>query len=247
MTRWKLLIEYEGGGFCGWQRQENGPSVQQTIEDAIHKFSGETVKLYVAGRTDAGVHALGQVAHFDLEKETDAKTVEGAINFHVRPHRISILKAETAAPDFNARMSALSRVYRYLVVNRSAPLALMQGRAWLFPRPLTLAPMQEAARILIGRKMDFSTFRAQGCQANSPMRTLDRLDISQDGELFAFDVEARSFLYHQVRNMVGTLTLVGAGQWSVADFRAAFEAADRTRGGPTAPAEGLYFAAVRYL
>lgn len=246
MKRWKLLIEYDGRDFCGWQRQERDLSVQQAIEDAIEKFSGEKIRLFVAGRTDAGVHALGQVAHFDLERETDAKEVEGAVNFHVRPRRVSILKAEEAAPDFHARMDALSRSYRYLLINRSAPLALMEGRAWLYPRPLALTSMREAAALLIGKKMDFSTFRASHCQANSPMRTLDRLDIAQDGELFTFDIEARSFLYHQVRNMVGTLALVGSGQWSVPEFKKAFEAADRTKGGPTAPAEGLYFLSVRY-
>ncbi len=246
MNRWKITLEYDGSGLCGWQRQEHALSVQQILEEAVEKFSGERVKLYVAGRTDAGVHALGQVAHFDLEKDVDAHTVEGALNFHVRPHRISVLKAEITSPDFNARLSAKSRAYRYLMVNRSAQLALMQNRAWLFPRPLALEPMQEAAALLIGGKRDFSTFRAQHCQANSPMRTLDRLDIARDGEMFIFDIEARSFLYHQVRNMVGTLTLVGTGAWSVADFGAAFEAADRTKGGPTAPADGLYFLSVTY-
>lgn len=245
-TRWKLTLEYDGTGFCGWQRQEHDPlSVQQVLEEAIHAFSGEDVRLHVAGRTDSGVHALAQVAHFDLEKEFEPVAVEGAINYHVRPHRVSVLKAEVADPDFHARFKAQGRVYQYMLANRRPPLALMEGRAWHFTRPLSLPPMQEAARLLIGHH-DFSTFRAKNCQANSPMRTLDVLDIRQEGDVFLFDVKARSFLYHQVRNMVGTLVMVGTGQWSVDDFAAAFEAKDRSRGGPTAPPDGLYFVQVLY-
>jgi len=246
MTRWKLTIEFDGRDFCGWQRQDQDLTVQQAIEDAIERFSGEQVRLFVAGRTDAGVHAIAQVAHFDLNKDVEPRAVQGAINFHVRPCRVSILKAEIVPLTFHARISARARSYRYLLINRSAPLALMEGRAWHFPRPLSLAPMQEAAKLLVGIQTDFSTFRAARCQAKSPMRTLDKLDIAQDGELFTFEIESRSFLYHQVRNMVGTLTLVGTGQWSVDDFAAAFAAADRAKGGPTAPPEGLYFKSVRY-
>ncbi len=245
MTRWKLTLEYDGTGFCGWQRQEHDLSVQQVLEEAILKFSGEAAALHVAGRTDAGVHAKAQVAHFDLEKEFDAKTVESAINFYVRPHRVCVLAAEEVPETFHARFDAKQRSYRYLLVNRRPPLALLAHRAWHFPRPLTLAPMQEAAALLLG-KHDFSTFRAAHCQANSPIKTLDKLTVAQDGYTFVFETEARSFLYHQVRNMVGTLAMVGTGQWSVADFAAAFAAADRTKGGPTAPPEGLYFWGVAY-
>ena len=244
-TRWKLLIEYDGTGFCGWPRQADALTVQQVIEEAIHAFSGESVTLHVAGRTDTGVHALAQVAHFDLEKEVAAHTVCGAINFHVRPHRVTIVEAQAVPSSFHARFDAKARAYRYLVCNRSAPLALMAGRAWHVSRPLDVPVMQKAASLLIG-KHDFSTFRASHCQANSPLRTLDQLEIHRDGELVIFFTKARSFLYHQVRNMVGTLTLVGAGQWTIADFENAFLAADRTRGGPTAPPDGLYFQGVLY-
>ncbi|MDX9688842.1 MAG: tRNA pseudouridine(38-40) synthase TruA [Alphaproteobacteria bacterium] len=244
--RWKLIIEYDGRSFCGWQRQEHDPhSVQQVIEDAITAFTGEQARLHVAGRTDAGVHALAQVAHFDLEKEVDVAAVEGAINFHVRPHPVSILRAMPVSEDFHARFSAQARSYRYMLSNRRAPLALMAGRAWHFTRPLALGPMQQAAAMLIGHH-DFSTFRAKHCQANSPMRTLDKLDVTQEGDVFLFDVKAKSFLYHQVRNMVGTLVMVGTGQWSLDDFAVAFAAKDRAKGGPTAPSDGLYFVNVDY-
>ncbi|MDD5587130.1 MAG: tRNA pseudouridine(38-40) synthase TruA [Alphaproteobacteria bacterium] len=245
MTRWKLTIEYDGTGFCGWQRQTHDFTVQQAVEEAVQKFSGETVALHVAGRTDTGVHARGQVAHFDLAKDTDADTVQGAINFHVRPHRIAILKVENAPDDFHARFSALARTYKYTIINRQAPLALMADQAWHVSRPLALEPMREAASLLIG-KHDFSTFRAHNCQAQSPVKTLDLLEIERSGETLTLTTRARSFLYHQVRNVVGTLALVGTGQWSVADFAAAFKAADRTKGGPTAPAHGLCFWEVEY-
>jgi len=245
-TRWKLTIEYDGSGFSGWQKQTNAISVQQVLEEAIHSFSGEKVTLHTAGRTDAGVHALAQVAHFDLEREIEPHAVSGAINFFVRPHRVVILKAEMVDPAFHARFDAKQRSYRYLIDNRAPPLALMAGRAWHFVRPLTLAPMQEAAKLLIGHH-DFSTFRASGCQAKSPLRTLDRLEVSQDGSQFIFETAARSFLYHQVRNMVGSLARVGAGQWSLEEFAQAFAAADRALGGQTAPPDGLYFCDVKYI
>lgn len=244
-TRWKLTVEYDGASFSGWQKQANAPSVQETIERAIHAFSGESVDLFVAGRTDAGVHALGQVAHFDLEKQMEPHAICGAINFHVRPHPVVVLKAEVVPADFHARFNALSRSYRYLICNREAPLALMAGRAWHVPYALDVEAMQKAAALLIGYH-DFSTFRASGCQANSPMRTLDRLDIRRDGEMIVFDTQAKSFLYHQVRNMVGTLLMVGRGAWSLQDFADAFAASDRMRGGPTAPSDGLYFLNVNY-
>ena len=243
--RWKITIEYDGSCFCGWQRQAEGTTVQQVIEEAIFSFSSQRSDIYVAGRTDTGVHALAQVAHFDLDKNMEAHAICGAINYYVRPHRITILGAEPVSEEFHARFDAKARSYRYLLINRHPPLALMAGRAWHFARPLLLAPMQMAASKLLG-KHDFSTFRASHCQANSPIRTLDKLDISQAGETFVFETKARSFLYHQVRNMVGTLVMVGTGQWSLEDFTNAFAAADRTKGGPTAPSDGLYFQSVDY-
>ncbi|HEU0117951.1 MAG TPA: tRNA pseudouridine(38-40) synthase TruA [Alphaproteobacteria bacterium] len=245
MTRWKITVEYDGAGFCGWQRQAHDLSVQQVLEDAVQKFSGETVTLHVAGRTDTGVHAETQVAHFDLNKEFPADTIRDAMNFHVRPHRVVVLKAEAVSNDFHARFSALDRSYRYQILNRRAPPALMNDVTWHVPKPLDIARMQEAANVMLG-KHDFSTFRAADCQSNSPIKTLDKFDIRREDELVICDVGARSFLYHQVRNMVGTLVMVGTGQWSVGDFKTAFEAKDRTKGGPTAPPQGLFFVGVSY-
>jgi tRNA pseudouridine38-40 synthase len=245
VTRWKITVEYDGTGFCGWQRQAHDLSVQQVLEDAIHKFSGERVTLHVAGRTDAGVHALANAAHFDLEKDTDADTVRDAVNFHARPHKVVILNVETVSSEFHARFSALGRSYRYRIINRRAPPALLADHSWHVAKPLAVAPMQEAANLLIGHH-DFSTFRAQNCQSNSPLKTLDRLDIAAEGEMIIVDTAARSFLYHQVRNMVGTLALVGTDQWTVDDFRKAFGARDRSKGGPTAPPQGLFFRGVSY-
>ena len=239
------MVEYDGAGFCGWQRQLQDITVQGVLEEAITKFSGEDVTLHVAGRTDAGVHALAQVAHFDLAKETTGEVVRDALNAYVRPHRVVVLKAEAVADTFHARFDATSRAYRYQILNRRVPSALLEGRVWHFPKPLAIEPMQEAARLMLG-KHDFSTFRAQNCQSNSPIRTLDRFDVFPQGEGVMFETRARSFLYHQVRNMVGTLTMVGTDQWSVEDFKTAFEACDRTKGGPTAPAHGLFFLNVTY-
>jgi tRNA pseudouridine38-40 synthase len=245
MTRWKLTIEYDGTGLSGWQRQANALSIEQVMEQAIERFSGETVLLLSAGRTDAGVHARAQVAHFDLSKPFPAETIRDAINFHVRPHKISVLDAEQVDETFHARFSALGRAYRYRIINRRAPLALMADYAWHVRRPLDIQAMQDAADLLIG-KHDFSTFRAQSCQANSPIKTLDRISLVRYGEEVLIDTAARSFLYHQVRNMVGTLSLVGSGRWSLDDFRTAFAACDRTKGGPTAPASGLVFWSATY-
>jgi tRNA pseudouridine38-40 synthase len=245
VTRYRLLVEYDGSGFVGWQRQDNGPSVQAAIEAAILKFSGETVAVFGAGRTDAGVHARGQVAHFDLVKETTPRTVADALNAHLRPAPIAILAAEVAAPDFDARLSARRREYLYRIVNRRAPLALDAARAWYVPVALDAAAMHAAAQVLVGRH-DFTTFRAALCQARSPVKTLDALDVSRDGEEIRVAARARSFLHHQVRNMVGTLRLVGEGKWTAADVAAALGARDRRSGGPTAPPEGLCLMAVRY-
>jgi tRNA pseudouridine38-40 synthase len=245
MPRYKLLIEYDGTAFVGWQRQANGFSVQEAIERAIGAFSGETVTLTGAGRTDSGVHALGQCAHFDIAKSFPPDTVRDALNAHLKPHRIAILDAEEAAPDFDARRSAKGRFYRYRIVNRRSPLALDAGRAWQVSAPLDAEAMAVAAKRLEGHH-DFSTFRASECQASSPVKTLDRLDVSREDETIWIAAQARSFLHNQMRIMVGSLKLVGEGKWTGAELGDALQACDRRRGGPTAPAEGLYLAKVIY-
>ena len=245
ITRYRLTLEYDGSDFVGWQRQDNGMSIQQAIEDAIERFSGERVRVFGAGRTDAGVHALGQVAHFDLAKDTDAETVANALNAHLRPNPIAILAAEAVDGSFDARLSARMRAYEYLIVNRRAPLTVERGRAWHVARALDAAAMHDAAQALVGRH-DFSTFRASLCQAKSPVKTLDTLDVERSGDEIRISARARSFLHHQVRNMVGTLELVGAGKWTANDISGALAARDRKRGGPTAPADGLYLVAVGY-
>ncbi|TCS65018.1 tRNA pseudouridine(38-40) synthase TruA [Varunaivibrio sulfuroxidans] len=245
MHRYRITIEYDGGPFVGWQRQINGPSVQQAIEDAIHAFSGETVTLFGAGRTDAGVHALGQVAHFDLERYFPAHKVHGAVNAHLRDLPIVLRDVEAVDENFHARFSARERTYLYRILNRPARPALDKGRVWWVPQPLDAAAMHAAAQTLTG-KHDFTTFRAKFCQAKSPVKTLDTLDIARRGEEIVVSVQARSFLHHQVRNLVGTLKLVGEGKWTAQDITAALAACDRAAGGPTAPAAGLYLVEVRY-
>ena len=245
MTRYKLTLEYDGRGFVGWQRQDNGPSVQAALEAAVERFCGEAVTVHGAGRTDAGVHALAQVAHIDLDQETGADTLRDALNFHLKPAAVAVLAAEAVADDFHARFSATERAYRYRIVNRRAPLALDRGRAWFVPVPLDAGAMHEAARALLG-KHDFTSFRAGECQAKSPVKTLDALEVSRDGDEIRIEARARSFLHHQVRNMVGTLKLVGEGKWRRADMERALAARDRRVAGPTAPADGLYLVAVRY-
>ncbi|MEE8144659.1 MAG: tRNA pseudouridine(38-40) synthase TruA [Kiloniellales bacterium] len=245
MTRFKLLIEYDGGPFVGWQHQENGPSVQEALEDAVFGFCGERVRLSAAGRTDAGVHALGQVAHLDLQRETAADKLRDALNAHLRPAPIAVLAAEAAPPDFHARFSATRRSYLYRIANRRAPLALDRGRAWFVPVPLDADAMHEAAQALVGRH-DFSSFRAAECQADSPVKTLDRLSVSRHGEELRVDASARSFLHHQVRNLVGSLKLVGQGKWDRAKLDWVLARKDRAAAGPTAPAEGLYLVSVGY-
>ncbi|MCH8808925.1 MAG: tRNA pseudouridine(38-40) synthase TruA [Proteobacteria bacterium] len=245
MTRYKLTLEYDGRGFVGWQRQDNGPSVQAALEAAVKRFCGEAVTAHAAGRTDAGVHALAQVAHIDLDEETGADTLRDALNFHLRPAAVAVLAAEAVADDFHARFSATERAYRYRIVNRRAPLALDRGRAWFVPVPLDAGAMHEAARALLG-KHDFTSFRAGGCQAKSPVKTLDALEVSRDGDEIRIEARARSFLHHQVRNMAGSLRLAGEGKWSRADMERALAARDRRAAGPTAPADGLYLIGVRY-
>jgi tRNA pseudouridine38-40 synthase len=245
VTRYKLTVEYDGGPYVGWQRQDNGPSVQQALEEAVAGFCGETPAVQGAGRTDAGVHALGQVAHVDIEKVTDAETVRDALNAHLKPQPIAVLAAEAVAGDFHARFSATRRRYLYRIVNRRAPLALERGRAWFVPQPLDAEAMHRAAQALVGHH-DFTSFRARECQADSPEKTLDRLEFGRFGEAVELRVEARSFLHHQVRNFVGSLKLVGEGKWPERKIAEVLAARDRAAAGPTAPAEGLYLVAVDY-
>ncbi|MGE3770370.1 MAG: tRNA pseudouridine(38-40) synthase TruA [Bdellovibrionales bacterium] len=245
MTRWKLTIEYDGTPFSGWQAQAGCTTVQGVLEEALHKFSGERAELAVAGRTDAGVHAAGQVAHVDLLRDTTVDEIQGALNFHVKPHPIAVLNVEAVAPEFHARFDAKQRHYRYRLINRRAPLALEAGRALHVAHRLDVAAMDSAAKLLLGNH-DFSTFRAADCQGKSPIKTLDAVRFDVAGEVIDFHVSARSFLYHQIRNMIGSLLFVGSGKWTVADFEAAFKAADRTKGGPTAPPDGLCFMRVDY-
>ena len=245
MPRYKLTIEYDGTGLVGWQRQANGLSVQEVLETAFERFCGKRPTVFGAGRTDAGVHALAQVAHVDLAREADPEVIRSAINHHLRPHAISVLDAALAPPGFDARLSARSRRYLYRILNRRAPPALQRGRVWHVAPPLDAVAMREGARHLVGHH-DFSTFRDSLCQAKSPVKTLDVLEVTTDGEEIHIAARARSFLHHQVRNMAGTLKLVGLGQWHPDDVATALAACDRRAGGPTAPAEGLALVAVDY-
>lgn len=245
MPRYKLTIEYVGTPFVGWQEQANGRAVQQALTEAIEKFCGKRVTVYGAGRTDAGVHALGQVAHIDLAKDWEGDTVREAINQYLKPEPIAILDVERAAEDFDARFSARMRHYRYRIVNRRAPLTLERDRAWRVPVPLDAEAMDAAAQALIG-KHDFTTFRAAECQAKSPIKTLDAMRVERRSAEIMVNASARSFLHHQVRSMVGTLKLVGEGKWSKADVAAALAARDRKACGPVAPAHGLYLVSVDY-
>ncbi|MGE5268110.1 MAG: tRNA pseudouridine(38-40) synthase TruA [Thiohalocapsa sp.] len=245
MPRYKLTIEYCGAGLVGWQRQKSDLSVQQALETAIGKYCGAEITVFGAGRTDAGVHALAQVAHVDLPRAAEPEVIRSAVNAHLRPHSISVLQAEPVPGDFDARRSAIGRDYLYRILNRRAPPALERGRVWHVAPPLDLAAMQEGARHLVGHH-DFSTFRDSLCQARSPVKTLDALDLRPVGEEIHITAQARSFLHHQVRNMVGTLKLVGLGSWQPEDVARALAVRDRRAGGPTAPAEGLALVAVRY-
>lgn len=245
MPRFKLTIEYDGGPFVGWQRQDNGPSVQGALEDAARGYCQADILVQGAGRTDAGVHALGQVAHLDLPRDDRPEVVANALNAHLRPHPIAVLKAEKVADDFHARFSATERGYLYRIVNRRAPAVLEEGHAWWVAAPLDAAAMHDAAQVLIGRH-DFSSFRAAECQADSPVRTLDEITVTRAGELISVTARARSFLHHQVRNILGTLKFVGEGKWTKADVRRVLEARDRAAAGPTAPPDGLYLTHVKY-
>jgi tRNA pseudouridine38-40 synthase len=245
MPRYKLTIEYDGTPFRGWQVQADAPTVQGALVAAVVSLTGEQVSVNGAGRTDAGVHARGQVAHVDLRKEWDTDTIRDALNFHLRPSPIAILAAERVADDFDARFSARKRHYLYRIFNRRPDLTLEAGRVWRIPRPLDVAAMHGAAQRLVG-KHDFTTFRSTECQAKSPVKTLDRLDVTRDGDEVAVMASARSFLHSQVRSMVGSLVAVGEGRWSACDLSDALAARDRARCGPLAPPEGLYLLRVDY-
>ncbi|MFN3076171.1 MAG: tRNA pseudouridine(38-40) synthase TruA [Alphaproteobacteria bacterium] len=245
MTRFKLTVEYVGTGFVGWQRQENGYSVQQALEEAVAGYCQASVVLHAAGRTDAGVHALGQVAHVTLPRDDAPERVRDALNAHLRPHPVAVLAVERVDDDFHARFSATERRYLYRILNRRAPAALDQDRAWWVPGFLDAEAMDHAAQVLVGHH-DFTSFRASECQAQSPVRTLDELTVRRDGEEIRITARARSFLHHQVRNMVGTLRRVGEGKWTAEDVQRALQARDRRAGGQTAPAHGLYLVGVGY-
>jgi tRNA pseudouridine38-40 synthase len=245
MPRYKLTLEYDGAPYVGWQRQANGLSVQQALEEAIFAASGEEVVANGAGRTDAGVHATGQVAHVDLAKNWSGFRLSEALNALLTPQPIAVLAAEQVAEDFDARFSATMRHYLYRILNRRAPLALERGHAWRAKRRLDLDAMREGAALLIGRH-DFSTFRDSQCQAASPIKTLSRFEVERDGDMILMRVSARSFLHRQVRSMVGSLEHVGAGKWAVGDLKDALEACDRARCGQVAPADGLYLTKVEY-
>jgi tRNA pseudouridine38-40 synthase len=245
MPRYRVTLEYDGTPFVGWQVQADGASVQGELIKAIARFSGEQVRVRGAGRTDAGVHALGQVAHFELTRTWETFTVREALNFHLKPRPIVVLDCAVVGEDFDARFSATGRHYLYRILNRPARPAIDRNRVWWLPIPLDGAVMREAAQILVGRH-DFTTFRAAGCQAKSPLRTLDRLEVTTAGEEIRIAASARSFLHSQVRSMVGSLKLVGEGKWSAGDLKRALDARDRTACGPVAPAAGLYLVRVGY-
>lgn len=245
MPRYRLTLEYDGGPFVGWQRQDNGPSVQAAVEEAIFRLSSEITTVTGAGRTDAGVHAFAQVAHFDLAKEFAPEKVRDALNHFLRPAPVAVIDAEIAAPDFHARFSATARHYFYRILCRRSPPALERGHVWHVVRELDADAMQAGARALIGQH-DFTTFRSSECQANSPVKTLDKLEVRRAGDEIHIEAQARSFLHNQVRSMVGSLKLVGEGKWLPRDMGRALAAKDRAACGPVAPPEGLYLVRVEY-
>ena len=245
MPRYKLTIEYDGGPFVGWQIQDNGPSVQGVLAAAVEAFCGEKVSVQGAGRTDAGVHALAQVGHVDLAKDWDGDTVRDALNAHLRPHPVAVIAAERVDDSFDARFSAIRRHYLYRIINRRADLTFERGHAWRIAKPLDIPAMQAAAQRLIGRH-DFTTFRNVECQAKSPVKTLDQLDVHRRADDVEVMASARSFLHSQVRSMVGALALVGEGKWTVDDVSVALAKRDRAACAPVAPPDGLYLARVDY-
>jgi tRNA pseudouridine38-40 synthase len=247
MARYRLELEYFGAKYAGWQKQAGLPSIQQAVEDAIFALCQERAECYSAGRTDAGVHAICMAAHIDVAKKIPARNIVLGLNFHLQKawHTIAVLDAKKAADDFHARFSCVRRHYIYRILNRPTPPQIEAGRVWWTHKKLDAKAMDRAAQLLVG-KHDFSTFRAADCQAESPVKTLDSISVRRRGEHIEIRTSARSFLHHQVRNMAGTLALVGEGKWSEEDFARAFKACDRTKGGPTAPAEGLYFEKAEY-
>ncbi|HEY4344586.1 MAG TPA: tRNA pseudouridine(38-40) synthase TruA [Parvibaculum sp.] len=245
MPRYKLTIEYDGTNFCGWQSQANGGAVQDALEAAVKGFCGQDIRVHAAGRTDAGVHALGQIAHIDLENAVRTDVLRDAVNAHLRPHPVAIVEVVEAGPEFEARFSAIRRHYLYRIVNRRAPLTLDRKQAWLVHVPLDADAMHAAAQSLIG-KHDFTTFRSLQCQAKSPEKTLDELSVARYGDEIEITARARSFLHNQVRSIVGSLKLVGDGRWSRRDIERALKAKDRTACGPVAPPDGLYLLKVDY-
>jgi tRNA pseudouridine38-40 synthase len=245
MPRYKLTIEYDGAPFSGWQIQDNGPSIQGALETAVQAISGEQARVHGAGRTDAGVHALAQVAHCDIAKQFAPGRLRDGLNAHLRPHPIGVLDAEIVPETFEARFSAIRRHYLYRIVNRRANLTIDAGHVWRVPKPLDTHAMHRAAQRLVG-KHDFSTFRDSECQAKSPEKTLDRLDVIRDGEKVNIVTSARSFLHSQVRSMVGSLVWVGEGRWSADDLAGALAARSRAACGPVAPPDGLYLVRVDY-
>lgn len=245
MTRWRLTVEFDGRPFMGWQRQDHGPSVQQALEEAIDRMTGEQTAVHAAGRTDAGVHALAMAAHVDVAKALTEHRLREGMNALVRPHPISVTAVEPVADDWHARFSCIGRKYLYRILNRRAPPALDRGRVWHIAVPLDVDAMAEGAAMLVGQH-DFTTFRSVHCQSDSPVKTLDRLDVKRVGNEIHIEAAARSFLHHQVRSMVGCLTLVGRGQWKPDHIRGALEARDRAELGLNAPAEGLYFVGATY-
>ncbi|TGX55880.1 tRNA pseudouridine(38-40) synthase TruA [Sphingomonas gei] len=245
MTRFALTVEYDGRPFMGWQRQDHGPSVQQAIEAAALAVTGETATVHAAGRTDAGVHGLGMRAHLDILRDITAFRLMEALNARLRPHPVAILDCVEVADDWHARFSCLARHYEYRIVSRRAPLTWEKGLAWRIPAALDAAAMHEAAQLLVGRH-DFTTFRSAHCQSQSPVKSLDRLDVTREGDRVLVHASARSFLHHQVRSMVGCLGLVGQGKWSAGDLRKALEAQDRARLGFNAPPDGLFFVRADY-
>jgi tRNA pseudouridine38-40 synthase len=245
MPRYKLTLEYDGGPFVGWQRQDNGASIQSALEEAIEKLSAELVSVTGAGRTDAGVHALGQVAHFDLKRNFPADRLRDALNHHLRPAPVAVLDAVVVEDDFHARFSATARHYLFRILNRRAPAVLENGKVWQVAVALDAEAMHEAAQKLVGNH-DFTTFRASECQSASPVKTLDRLDVSRRADEIHIEASARSFLHHQIRSFAGSLKLVGEGKWSPADITEALESRDRSRCGPVSPPDGLYLVRVDY-